>query len=132
MRELRYCTTGVVLYLELTDVFINSPLQTAIDALYDTSCGHEEGVHKSVPVEETRPPSPRTGHSLGPSTPLPPPPNQQGKRKINNISYMTCYVGVHKDEHGGHVTSVYTVTYLLISLSLSTIPLDPTQPTTTV
>ena len=45
---------------------------------------------------------------------------------------MTCYVGVHKDEYGGHVTSVYTVTHLLLSLSLSTVPLDPTQPTVTV
>ena len=37
---------GAVLYLELADVFINSPLQVAIDAFYDTSCGHEEGVHE--------------------------------------------------------------------------------------
>ena len=33
-------------------------LQTAIDAFYDTSGGHGEDVHESVPVEETRPPSP--------------------------------------------------------------------------
>ena len=57
MGELRYCTTGVVLYLELADVFINSPLQTAINTFYNTSCGHEEGVHESVPIEETCPPS---------------------------------------------------------------------------
>ena len=44
---------GAVLYLELADVFINSPLQVAIDAFYDMSGGHEEGVHESVPVEET-------------------------------------------------------------------------------
>ena len=31
--------------------------QAAIDAFYDTSGGHED-IHESVPVEETRPPSP--------------------------------------------------------------------------
>ena len=65
MGEMRYCTTGVVLYLELPDVFIKySPLQTAIDALYDTSCGHEEGVHESVPIKETHPPSPGPAMSV--------------------------------------------------------------------
>ena len=49
---------GAVLYLELAAVFVNSPLQVAIDVFYDTSGGHEEGVHESVPVEETRPLSP--------------------------------------------------------------------------
>ena len=96
-----------MLYLELADVFINSPLQVAIDAFYDTSGGHEEGVHESVPVEETRPSSP--GLAIAgtiPATPSPPPPNQQGKCKINNIRYMSCYVGVRKSEHGGHITSV--------------------------
>ena len=32
---------------------------------------------------------------------------------------MSCYVGVHKSEHGGHITSVYTVP---LSLSLSLPP----------
>jgi hypothetical protein len=38
-----------------------SLFQTAIDAFYDTGVGHGEeegGIHESVPVEETRPPSP--------------------------------------------------------------------------
>ena len=33
-------------------------LQTAIDAFYDTSGGHEEDIPETLPVEETRPPSP--------------------------------------------------------------------------
>ena len=40
---------------------------------------------------------------------------------------MICYVGVYKSEHGGHVTSVYTVTYILLSLSLS-LSLSPALP----
>ena len=47
----------VVLYLKLADVFIHL-FQTAIDAFYDVSSGHEEDVHESVPMEEIHPPSP--------------------------------------------------------------------------
>ena len=137
MGELRYCTTGVVLYLELADVFINSPLQVAIDAFYDTSCGHEEGIHESVPAEETRPPSPRTSHSWD----HPPPcllllqTSRENIRSTTSDTWLvmwevtmqgwtwwTCYICVHSNIPAPHS----------LSLSLSTVPLDPTQPTTTV
>ena len=44
-------------------------MQAAIDAFYDTSGGQEVDLPESVPVEETRPPSPGAAIA-GPTHPL--------------------------------------------------------------
>ena len=62
---------------------------------------------------------PRTSHSCDHPAPHFPSSKPAGKCKINNIRYMTCYVRAHKIEYGGHITSVYTVTCIFLSLSLS-------------
>ena len=58
-------------------------MHTANDVFYDTSGGHEEGIHEKVPVEETRPPSP--GPAIAGTVLL-----QTSRENIRSTTSATC------------------------------------------